>query len=256
VFGGTTSTSYFDDLYYFNLDEELWMKEDAHGDKPCARSYLSGVCKNDSFYIFGGYAGNLQMLNDLKKYDPKTREWKDIQYLGKISKRCSHGATVFHESMFIFGGLNVDSKNSNCLIDLHDLYEYNFIRNQFTKLEPHGKIPPVRSCTVCVTYDSRIFVFGGFGDTLNVFYNDLYEYNIAKNEWKAVQVAGDIPRKRTKHCGCVWNDSLFVFGGLEEGKKNLNDLMELQFELSRLKKRTFASLKNNEFVDVNIKCQF
>lgn len=60
---------------------------------------------HDGMFIFGGDSGpNSGRLNDLFRFDLKTRKWTSVVQIGEIpKKRCGHSAVVFRDSMFVYG---------------------------------------------------------------------------------------------------------------------------------------------------------
>lgn len=58
------------------------------------------------------------------------------------------------------------------------------------------------------------FCFGGsyWNGQINEIYNDLYKWNIEKNEWKKIQ-AINTPSPRCFHQAIIYNEKLYIFGG-------------------------------------------
>ncbi|KAG7382859.1 Leucine-zipper-like transcriptional regulator 1 [Phytophthora boehmeriae] len=143
IFGGYDGRdgNYFNDLYYFNFDEQRWNQmPSVVEDRPEARTDHIMVLHSSSIYIFGGYNGSSR-FNDLCGYDIEAKRWNRLQAAGCVpSRRFGHSGVV-HEStnrLIIFGGW--DGRDT-----LNDLFEYNFVTNEWRKLETSGNSPPHRT---------------------------------------------------------------------------------------------------------------
>ncbi|RLN53643.1 hypothetical protein BBJ29_008242 [Phytophthora kernoviae] len=143
IFGGYDGRdgNYFNDLYYFNFDDQRWNQmPSVVEDRPEARTDHIMVLHSSSIYIFGGYNGSSR-FNDLCGYDIEAKRWNRLQAAGAVpSRRFGHSGVV-HEStnrLIIFGGW--DGRDT-----LNDLFEYNFVTNEWRKLETSGNSPPHRT---------------------------------------------------------------------------------------------------------------
>lgn len=63
------------------------------------------------------------------------------------------------------------------------------------------------------TYQSRMYIFGGFFGTDNKHNNDLFEFNPEGNEWRKLSVRGEGPCPRRRQCTVLIGDRVFLFGG-------------------------------------------
>ena len=79
--------------------------------------------------------------------------------------------------------------------------------------------PPRASCTIIASPaagENEIFVFGGesFSGSLAAFYNDLFVYNIARDEWRIV-TSPNSPLPRSGHAWCRGGNTggIYLFGG-------------------------------------------
>ena len=61
-----------------------------------------------------------------------------------------------------------------------------------------GSRPQARYRHASTVIGGSIFIFGGINKEQRKF-NDLYEYNVARKEWRLVQTCGTIPSPRTFH---------------------------------------------------------
>lgn len=74
-----------------------------------------------------------------------------------------------------------------------------------------------------------MYVFGGQDDENNKL-NDLWEFDSATNSWKEIEsTQGYQPLVRSGHSSVVYKDKMFVFGGILEITKELNDMIVFDF---------------------------
>ncbi|OWY99300.1 hypothetical protein PHMEG_00029716 [Phytophthora megakarya] len=178
IFGGYDGRdgNYFNDLYYFNFDEQRWSQmPSVVEDRPEARTDHVMVLHASSIYIFGGYNGSSR-FNDLCGYDIYAQRWSRLQATGAVpSRRFGHSGVVHAETnrLIVFGGW--DGRDT-----LNDLYEYSFITNEWRKLETSGNSPPHRYRHTAVIFGDNMFVFGGVDKTHSRF-NDLQRLDLVTN---------------------------------------------------------------------------
>lgn len=58
-----------------------------------------------------------------------------------------------------------------------------------------------------------MYIFGGYNAIKGDHYNDLYEYDTKKNEWKLLHPLGESPCNRRRQACILVNDRVFLFGG-------------------------------------------
>jgi N-acetylneuraminic acid mutarotase len=91
---------------------------------PEARNGHSACVYKGHMYVFGGRNNENKKLNDIWKYDIKTREWQEIQVVDRSTEpveRSGHSCDVYGQYMVIFGGLYELTK------ELNDLYLFDLI---------------------------------------------------------------------------------------------------------------------------------
>ena len=55
---------YFNDLFYFDLDQKMWSGIETSGESPSPRTDHTAVMFDGAMYVFGGYDGKAR-YNDL-----------------------------------------------------------------------------------------------------------------------------------------------------------------------------------------------
>eukprot|EP00644_Phytophthora_capsici_P000749 jgi/Phyca11/505875/fgenesh2_kg.PHYCAscaffold_16_\ len=179
IFGGYDGRdgNYFNDLYYFNFDEQQWSQmPSVVEDRPEARTDHIMVLHSSSIYIFGGYNGSSR-FNDLCGYDIYAQRWSRLQTTGAVpSRRFGHSGVVHAETnrLIVFGGW--DGRDT-----LNDLYEYNFVTNEWKKMATSGNSPPHRYRHTAVLFgdtlvDNKMYLLGGYDGTDRL--QDLYSIDI------------------------------------------------------------------------------
>lgn len=152
------------------------------------------------------------------------------------SPRCYHTLVNYKSSIFLFGGFEYNKQAT--IIGNNGLWEYK--NNNWTKISCINP-PPERYFHSAIQYQGCIFIFGGMSTiqynytiTLN-YKNDLYKFNINTQEWIREKDFGDIPSQRAGHSAVVYNGSMIVFGGKQQGDEKcfLNDLYEYQIQLRK-----------------------
>ncbi len=82
-----------------------------------------------------------------------------------------------------------------------------------------------------------MIAFGGFVDSGRE--NDLWEYGFESGQWKKIEpITKEMPCKRSGHSAVIYQDKMYIFGGVDDEINRLNDLWEFD-----LKKKTWCELK-------------
>ena len=196
----------------------------AVGPLPPRRSGALGVVYGAKMYIFGGYDGrDGNYFNDLFYFNFETRGWHELPSRNgtRPEARTDHIMTLFDHSMYIFGGYDGHNRYQN-------MYKYDLKKNTGWELiAATGDLPSPRfghSASVHVA-SKQLLLFGGWDgkETLN----DLYSFSFTTKIWKKITTTGASPPHRYRHTSVVFNDSIFVFGGVDKQHCRYNDLQRL-----------------------------
>lgn len=73
-----------------------------------------------------------------------------------------------------------------------------------------------------------MLVFGGFvhGERTN----SLYKCNLTTMQWEIPHFSGTPPVGRSGHSAVVYNNAMYIFGGVEESTEALNDTWKLDLD--------------------------
>ena len=107
------------------------------------------------------------------------------------------------------------------------MYRYDLKLTKWELLHAKGSVPSRRFGHSGAVHEGskQLIVFGGWDgkDTLN----DLYSYSLHDKEWKRSETTGTPPPHRYRHTAVVFENSMFVFGGVDKQHCRYNDLQRL-----------------------------
>jgi len=231
-FGGEIELNYkkLNEVDVFDMNTKQWSRIEAKGVRPTKRDGMSMVLYKDAFYIFGGTL-ELQEYTipkheyeeqeipleccdkNIFRFDLKTHEWSTLKTKGdeNLVPRREHTANVYGDSMYIFGGL----VGEECRVS-NSMYEFNFITNQWTKIEytqKENQIPKKRRAHSMVLHNQTLVLYGGCGDDYEL-YNDVWYFDLESKLWTKINTHGDPQYERLYHTAVALHDSMYVFGGM------------------------------------------
>lgn len=216
-----------------NLEEKIclnWRREDSKWTEcPTIHHTLQGhslsvIC--DIVYVFGGMA-NGKFTNTMYAYDPKTNEFSLIEDQGGDvpDPRAFHNATVFGTKILIYGGFNKEY--------LTDYYSFNTINNTWIQADIDGDGPCPRERASLVPYiEDKLVLFGGYYCSPDMevekYFSDTYVLNLSLMEWIQPTIEGETPQARSAHTANFVKGKMYVFGGITQQRRNLNDIWVLK----------------------------
>jgi len=149
-------------------------------------------------------------------------KWKKIMPIDScnFTPRTGHDCILVKDKIYLFGGTDDDDRKN-------DLHMYDIYLNKWSLLPSKGKVPLPRSGAKGVSYDNKLYFFGGYQKKSGNFYKDLFYYDLAKEQWYDVGAlqSGEMPSQRTDHSVVLWDGRLYVYGGYD-GKKRFGDLFK------------------------------
>ncbi|KAM3138304.1 hypothetical protein pb186bvf_009580 [Paramecium bursaria] len=232
IFGGIDYQGVINnDLQVF--DGNSWIRLYPVGYALQPRSGAKMISLEDCLLIFGGYRrGDLQnqeplYYNELVRYIVKENKLVLEQLSLSPLKRTDHSMTEHNGSVFIFGGT---SENKQILGDL-----WKF-KKEWKKMNVEFNISH-RFGHTANTYQNSMFIFGGW-DGINCL-DDLYEYSYVSNiMYEIRRYSGCKPKPRYRHECLVYNDDMYVFGGVDYQQIRYNDLHQYNFRKRQWSKIT------------------
>ena len=174
-----------------------------------------------------------------------TKQWSRALPAGpRPPGRYGHTLNILGSKIYIFGG-QVEGYFFNDLVafDLNALQQATnkweiLIQNTIDGGPPHGQIPPARTNHTMITWQDRLYLFGGT-DGIH-WYNDVWSYSPHSNSWTELECIGYIPAAREGHAAALVGDVMYIFGGRNEEGNDLGDLAA--FRISSRRWYTFQNM--------------
>ncbi|KAG9085142.1 Negative regulator of mitotic exit [Ceratobasidium sp. 370] len=252
VFGGLVKDEAKDDLWvvsgYWNADatvnsngrrstKEMGVKAalmETTGDAPGPRVGHKSALVSSVLIVWGGdtLAKEGERNDDgLYLLNLSTRDWTRVSVVGPAPLgRYGHAVGMCGNKFIVFGG-QVDGEFLNDLwcFDLQSLVRGTSAWEQLMPA-PGNEPPPRRTGHVLVTYENKIYIFGGTDGAFH--YNDTWVFDLATRTWTELTCIGFIPVPREGHAAALVGDVMYVFGGRGVDGKDLGDLGS--FKISNL----------------------
>jgi len=230
LFGGFTENGFSNDLWEYSPIDNSWNKLDL-GIKPEPREGATITYNqiDNCLYLYGG-RDEVSNYGDLWKLDLSSKtDWENLNLASGPTYRVD--AYIFYKDgeIYLFGG-----KEDTFLIDL---YIYDKTENKFIELNYNNNdIKPETRSNYSVIYSSRndyLFLFGGENND-GVKLDDLWVLDINKMKWITYHIGIEKPTKRdnSKFLYDYANDSVYLFGGINEDNNYLDDLWSLEIGAS------------------------
>jgi len=154
--------------------------------------------------------------------------------------------TDFGENGFVVFGGFVKGTRVNQLVG----FERNIhsISGDVLQDGSQGCNPLARASHTSAVYNDRLYVFGGQDDDNNKL-GDLWAYDFTSSVWSEVKQADDAdykPTPRSGHTACVYGNKMYIFGGILELTKELNEMVVFDFNTMQFTKSCDGEYPNQE----------
>ncbi|KAJ5901730.1 hypothetical protein N7495_002258 [Penicillium taxi] len=90
-----------------------------------------------------------------------------------------------------------------------------------------GHVPACLLSASVTYFEGQIYAFGGFDQFTDEVYNHVLRLDLTSMQWELVDNFGDIPGVRMGHTATLYGDKLIVFGGENEHRDHLADVVIL-----------------------------
>ncbi|KAL0476354.1 GalOx ketch [Acrasis kona] len=172
---------------------------------------------HSALLVFGGWC-ELQVKNDLWKFNTRTRTWEDLseRQKGQIPKqRSNHSCVLIDHFMIVFGGLGEEQTeyfNDLYILDIRSLVwrcvesepSPNLTNNQnqtddttmTNGNEEDRTHPPPSRCHAACVHRKRLVLFGG--GTEKQCYNDIWVFDLEVLRWSKVSINEPRPLREAK----------------------------------------------------------
>jgi N-acetylneuraminic acid mutarotase len=181
--------------------------------------------------IFGGINDYDNTL-DAFEFDSTKYSWTKLKQTGTVPKpRDDHSLSQINDNSFlIFGGFVQGSRVNEC---------YTCKKNgntlEWTLVEIKSKeIPCIRASHSTAVYNGKCYIFGGQDDDNNKL-NDLWELTLETGMYRLVTMPeGSVePLARSGHSSNIFNGQMYIFGGILELTKELNEMLIYDFKTGK-----------------------
>ncbi|KAF6835912.1 kelch domain-containing protein [Colletotrichum plurivorum] len=199
---------------------------------PGPRVGHASLLVGNAFIVYGGdtKVDEMDVLDEtLYLLNTSTRQWSRALPAGtRPSGRYGHSLNILGSKIYIFGGqIEGYFMNDLSAFDLNQLQMPNnrwemLIQNTDSGGPAVGKIPAARTNHSVVTFNDKMYLFGGTNGYQ--WFNDVWSYDPATNEWSQLDCIGYIPVPREGHAATLVDDVMYIFGGRTEEGADLGDL--------------------------------
>ncbi|EFN83938.1 F-box only protein 42 [Harpegnathos saltator] len=162
-------------------------------------------------------------------------------HLPTISKRHSHSACIYDNSMYVFGGC------SSTWTTFNDLWKLDLDTRTWVRPNTMGSYPSPKACATMLYYQKNFILFGGWSYPVPFpllqqwrLFNELHIYSIESNKWTAINTLVT-PPPTSAHSASIHGNTMVVFGGICDGESS-NDVWCFNLDSYRWHKQiTFKS---------------
>ncbi|KAI0458412.1 hypothetical protein F5B21DRAFT_429830 [Xylaria acuta] len=218
------------------------------GEAPGPRVGHAALLVGNAFIVYGGDTkiDEADVLDEtLYLLNTSTRQWSRALPAGpRPSGRYGHSLNIVGSKIYIFGG-QVEGYFMNDLsaFDLNQLQMPNnrweiLIETSEIDTPPTGKVPPPRTNHSMITYNDKMYLFGGTNGQL--WFSDVWCYDPPTNTWTQLDCIGYIPSPREGHSAALIDDVMYIFGGRGKVGDDLGDLAA--FRISSRRWYTFQNM--------------
>ncbi|AGO11630.1 AaceriADL149Wp [[Ashbya] aceris (nom. inval.)] len=200
--------------------------------------HAATLCGN-AFVIFGGdtHKTNSEGLMDDDVYllNVNSHKWTiphpvGPRPLGRYGHKISIIATSqMKTKLYVFGGQFDDTYFNDLAV--YDLSSFRRPDSHWVFVKPASFAPPPLTNHTMVSYDYKLWVFGG--DTPQGLINELFVYDPAVNDWSVVETTGSKPPPLQEHAAVLYRDLMCVVGGKDDQDNYSQDVYFMNLKTFR-----------------------
>ncbi|KAK2865335.1 hypothetical protein FQN49_003682 [Arthroderma sp. PD_2] len=208
---------------------------------PGPRVGHASLLVGNALIVYGGDTkihDNDTLDDTLYFLNTSSRQWSCAASPGpRPPGRYGHSLNLLGSKIYVFGG-QVEGFFFNDLLafDLNAMnnpgnkWEF-LLRNSHDDGPPVGQIPPARTNHTTVTFNDKLYLFGGTNGVQ--WFNDVWSYDPRTNTWAQIDYVGFTPTPREGHAATLVGDVMYVFGGRTEEGVDLGDLIAFRISIRR-----------------------
>eukprot|EP00698_Gefionella_okellyi_P001223 TRINITY_DN11138_c0_g1_i1.p1 TRINITY_DN11138_c0_g1~~TRINITY_DN11138_c0_g1_i1.p1 ORF type:complete len:574 (-),score=98.42 TRINITY_DN11138_c0_g1_i1:155-1876(-) len=239
LYGGSNDGKVLNDVHILDTDTLSWRSPmvAARAELPPLYGHTC-VLLGKQLFIFGGQGASGVPSSESYKLNTETKEF--IHFYGHADARpCArtgHSATVVGSTkMYVFGGKDRDGRY------LEDMFVFDNEHSRWSEVIQNGPVPSARAWHTAVAAGTKIFLFGGFCDSIGL--RDLAIFDTELKTWSIPKVYGDVPPALYSHVMVALSPHHIVVGGghasAASGEWFLLDIASMRW--SRLQMPTASS---------------
>ncbi|RIA79774.1 hypothetical protein C1645_745697 [Glomus cerebriforme] len=192
----------------------LFINRDVYGQfNPGPRAGHSANFIGNKIYYIGGFdfGKTNSAKSDVFDFDYQKETWEDLKnQVVNLPRKTEHTASIGgtnKDLIFIIGGIEDD---------VNLVYQFDTKTNAISVPMIQGKTPPKRAFTSSVSYEGKIYIFGGNNNN-DIFFNTLDILDTINLRWNFGSFT-NIPLPRNKHTATLVDRVIYYIGGeLENG---------------------------------------
>nr|XP_046250986.1 kelch domain-containing protein 4 [Scatophagus argus] len=269
LFGGEffngKKTYLYNDLYFYNIKKNCWVKSEIPNAPPPRCSHQAVVVPQGGgqLWVFGGEFASpngeqFYHYKDLWVLHLATHTWENIKAPGGPSGRSGHRMVLSKKQLLVFGGFHESTRD---FIYYNDVYSFSLDTFSWSRLTTSGSAPSPRSaCQMTATPDGTgVIIYGGYSKVRvkkdvekGTIHSDMFllkregKDSQEKWSWSRVNPAGNKPPPRSGFSLAVGPAGRAVlFGGVcdEEEEESLEgDFYNDLYLYDAVKNRWFPGL--------------
>lgn len=192
---------------------------------PSPRIGSFSVCNEVTEKIYIGYGTdpNGVMMNDIWKFDLRSKKWKMIVIEKQLLPRTNCSATIDQETsmIYVFGG---EINGCEYVGQLHSINPNNG-KVRIYDYDSDKDAPSNRFSPIIQFYKKKIFLWGGSDGDKNL--SNLYIFDLLELKWrvKTIDVQG-----RVDSPWCLYENKVYSYGGSKNTNLLIFDLDEEKVE--------------------------
>ncbi|KAK2838341.1 hypothetical protein Q7C36_013155 [Tachysurus vachellii] len=237
LFGGEffngKKTFLYNDLFFYNIKKNSWVKSDIPNPPPrrCAHQAVVVPQAGGQLWVFGGEFASpngeqFYHYKDLWVLHLNTQTWEQIKAPGAPSGRSGHRMVLCKRQLIVFGGFHESIRD---YIYYNDVHSFNLDTFTWSRLALSGSAPSPRSaCQMTATPDSGgVIIYGGYSKSRakkdvdkGTIHSDMFLMKKEEQEkwsWSRVNPSGVKPPPRSGFSLAVGPvGRAILFGGVRD----------------------------------------
>lgn len=185
----------------------MWEEVKILAPLPPRRCNHSSNIIDNKLLIYGGQDITEGVLSDLwcLTINPSNtieEKWTKINSEANPGPLCRHSSIVHNRKILILGGTDLITEKGELWLYDPDLNNWEKLNSVFKSIDSH----------TAVLFEDSMIVFGGYQN--GKLSSGLWLFNIKNHTWNCVESSGPAPEERADHSAVVFNDCMYVHGGL------------------------------------------